>query len=135
MLDRLRIVCDPPKKTAGSACAGLLDEVRLYDHALTADEVRTAMKSAASPQARGPSPNDGASHPGTWVTLSWMAGDSAVSHDVYLGDNFDHVNAGTGDTFRGNQTSTYFFAGLPGVAYPDGLVPGTTYYSVTKINN
>jgi parallel beta-helix repeat protein len=117
-----------PYNQGTEAFAGLLDEVRLYDHALTADEVRTAMNSAASPQAREPSPNDGASHPGTWVNLSWMAGDSAVSHDVYLGDNFDYVNAGTGDTFRGNQTSTYYFAGLPGCPYPDGLVPGATYY-------
>jgi len=33
------------------AFAGLLDEVRLYDRALTADEIRTAMEGAASPQA------------------------------------------------------------------------------------
>ncbi|MFC1634849.1 LamG-like jellyroll fold domain-containing protein [Planctomycetota bacterium] len=110
------------------AFAGLLDEVRLYDHALTADEIRTAMDSDVSLQASWPSPSDGASHPRTWVTLSWMAGDSAVSHDVYFGDHFDHVNAGTGDTFRGNQTSTEYVAGLPGSAYPDGLVPDTTYY-------
>jgi hypothetical protein len=30
--------------------------------------------------------------------------------------------------FRGNQTLTYYVAGFPGFAYPDGLVPGTTYY-------
>jgi hypothetical protein len=117
-----------PYNQGTEAFAGLLDEVRLYDHALSADEVRTAMKSAASPQARGPSPNDGASHPGTWVTLSWMAGDSAASHDVYFGENFDDVNAGTGGTFRGNQTSNHFSLGLPGDLYPDGLVPDTTYY-------
>ncbi|MFC1634848.1 LamG-like jellyroll fold domain-containing protein [Planctomycetota bacterium] len=110
------------------AFAGLLDEVRLYDHALTADEVRTAMDSDVSLQASWPSPSDGASHPRTWVTLSWMAGDSAVSHDVYFGENFDDVNAGTGGTFRGNQTSNHFLVGLPGTPYPDGLVPDTTYY-------
>lgn len=110
------------------AFAGLLDEVRLYDHALTADEIRTAMDSEVSLQASWPSPSDGASHPKTWVTLSWMAGDSAVSHDVYFGDHIDHVNTGTDDTFQGNQTSTEYVAGLPGSAHPDGLVPNTTYY-------
>ena len=110
------------------AFAGLLDEVRLYDHALTADEIRTAMNRAASPQAWGPSPNDGASHPGTWVTLSWVAGGSAVSHDVYFGESFSVVYHGIGGTFRGNQLSNDFTVGLPGHPYPDGLVPGTTYY-------
>jgi hypothetical protein len=47
---------------------------------------------------------------------------------VYFGENFDDVNAGTGGTFRGNQTSNDFLVGLPGSPYSDGLVPDTTYY-------
>ncbi len=117
-----------PVSQNSEAFAGLLDEVRLYDHALSAAEVGTAMNSASSPQAWGPSPKDGASHPETWATLSWIPGDSAVSHDVYLGENFDDVNAGTGGTFQGNQASNHFSVGLPEYPYPDGLVPGTTYY-------
>jgi beta-lactam-binding protein with PASTA domain/uncharacterized protein YozE (UPF0346 family) len=78
--------------------------------------------------AGDPSPADGALHEATWVNLSWSAGNLAVSHDVYLGDNFEDVNAGTGDTFRGNQTTTLYVAGFPAYAYPEGLVPGTTYY-------
>jgi len=59
-----------------------------------------------------------------------MPGDLAVSHDVYLGDNFDDVNDATIESpvFRANQTSTSYVAGFPGYAYPEGLVPGTTYY-------
>ena len=79
-------------------------------------------------KAYSPAPDDGALHTDTWVSLSWLPGDTAVSHDVYLGDNFDDVNNGTASTFRGNQTATYFVAGFPGFPYPDGLVPGTTYY-------
>ena len=75
-----------------------------------------------------PNPADGAVHEDTWVTLSWQAGPNAASFDVYLGDDFDSVNEGTGETFRGNQGSTYYVAGFPGFAYPEGLVPGTTYY-------
>jgi len=88
-----------------------------------------------NPYPRGPDPADGALHEDTWVTLSWYAGDLAVSHDVYFGDNFDDVDAGAGDTFRGNRGETFFVAGFPGFPYPDGLVPGTTYYwRVVEVN-
>jgi hypothetical protein len=79
-------------------------------------------------KAYNPVPADRAEHTETWVSLSWSPGDFAVSHDVYLGDNFDDVNEGSGDTFRGNQASPYFVIGFPGYPYPDGLAPGTTYY-------
>jgi len=78
--------------------------------------------------ASNPSPANGAIIRDTWVSLNWSPGGFAASHDVYLGDNFDHVNAGTGGTFRGNQPSNDFLVGLPGCPYPDGLVPDTTYY-------
>jgi len=46
------------------------------------------------------------------------------------------VNDGTGDTFRVNQTNTFYAAGLTGYAYPDGLVPGTTYYwRIDEVND
>ena len=107
---------------------GMIDDVRIYMRGLTQAEILLAMAGEGLPQAFSPSPADGAQHPDTWVTLSWKPGDFAVSHDVYLGDNFDDVNNGTGGTFRGNQASAYYVAGFPGFAYPDGLVPGTTYY-------
>jgi len=47
---------------------------------------------------------------------------------VYFGESFADVEAGTGDTFLGNQTETFVVVGFPGFAIPDGLVPGTTYY-------
>jgi len=76
----------------------------------------------------GPKPADGAIHPDTWLSLEWGPGAYAASHDVYLGENFDNVNDGTAEAFRGNQPSAYFVVGFPGFPYPDGLVPGTTYY-------
>jgi len=75
-----------------------------------------------------PEPADGVMVRDTWVSLGWTPGDFAASHDVYLGENFDDVDAGSGDTFQGNQSETYFNIGFPGYPYPDGLVPGTTYY-------
>jgi len=88
--------------------------------------------------ATRPNPADGSLHEQTWVTLGWSPGLSAVSHNVYLGDNFDDVNDddGTGATFRGNQALTTFIAGFAEYAYPDGLVPGMTYYwRIDEVND
>jgi len=109
---------------------GLIDDLMIFNTALSQEEIQDIMQSSGGsyPYASAPNPVDGGLHADTWVTLSWTAGDFAVSHDVYLGDNFDDVNDGTADTFRGNQGDTYYIAGFPGFAYPEGLVPGTTYY-------
>jgi hypothetical protein len=87
-----------------------------------------SLASAGWPGVSKPNPPDGAVLDDTWVNLSWQAGAKAASFDVYLGENFDDVKNGAGGTFRGNQTSAYFVVGFPGFPYPDGLVPGTTYY-------
>ncbi|MFC1635915.1 sugar-binding protein, partial [Planctomycetota bacterium] len=82
----------------------------------------------ASNKAANPNPPDGAIHTDTWATLSWLAAPGAVSHDVYFGESFADVEAGTGDTFQVNQATTYYVVGFPGFPYPDGLVQGTRYY-------
>jgi hypothetical protein len=120
------------------AFAGLLDEARLYNRALSTAEIQTAMKAAAYPFAANPNPKDGSLYSDTWITLSWRQGDLAVSHDVYLGENLEDVNDATHDSdfYRGDVTTTFFVAGFPGYPYPDGLVPGTTYYwRIDEVNN
>ena len=107
---------------------GSIDEVRIYDQALTEGEILTIMAGEPRSSAFHPNPPDGAIQEDFWVTLSWLPGYFAASHDVYLGDNFDDVNEGTADTFRGNQTDEFTIVGIAGFPYPDGLVPGTTYY-------
>jgi hypothetical protein len=117
-------------QATGRLLHGLMDEVRIYSRALTEDEIKEVMAGAGAeyPQASNPYPANGSIYPNTWASMSWRAGDFAVSHDVYFGENFDDVNDGTGDTFQGNQSSVYFAVGFPGYPYPDGLVNGTTYY-------
>ncbi|MHC4560913.1 MAG: PA14 domain-containing protein, partial [Planctomycetota bacterium] len=78
--------------------------------------------------AREPNPADGSIHPDTWASLTWTAGFTAASHDVYFSDNLADVQAGAADAFLGNQVLTDFVVGFPGFLFPDGLVPGTTYY-------
>ncbi len=117
---------------------GMLDDIRIFNQALPEGQIQAIMLGggASYPLASRPTPADGGMHFDTWVNLSWNPGDSAVSHDVYLGDNFDDVNAGAEGTFISNQTATFLVAGFPGFAYPDGLIPGTTYYwRIDEVND
>jgi len=75
-----------------------------------------------------PVPADGAVIEETWANIAWTPGNAAASFDVYFGDNLDDVEDGTGEAFRGNQTTSNFIVGFAGFPYPEGLVPGTTYY-------
>ena len=108
-------------------------EVLVYNTALTEDQIqginewlqaniRVERKTAFSPE-----PEDGAMINQTWSLLNWEPGATAVSHDVYIGDNFDDVDSGAEGTFQGNQATTLVTVGFPGFAFPDGLLPGTTY--------
>jgi len=117
---------------------GRLDDFRIYDRVLTSKQIEDLFNgiSPVFTKALDPEPEDGAYHPNTWVNLSWKPGDFAVSHDVYLGENFDDVNIGAEGTFQGNQTATFIIAGFPGFPFPDGLVPGKTYYwRIDEIND
>jgi len=121
----------------GSYFAGAVDEVWIINQALTQVEL-TQWGGKPWPYASSPDPKNGAMHEDTWVTLSWRAGPFAVSHDVYMGENFDDVNdaAPDSDVFRGNQAEDFLVAGFPGNPYPEGLVPGTTYYwRIDEVND
>jgi len=101
--------------------------------------IDNVMIGVVSPEkAKDPIPEDGGFHEDTWITLSWTPGKFAVSHDVYLGEDFDVVNEATRDSeeYRGNQMADFYIAGFPGYAYPEGLVPGTTYYwRIDEVND
>jgi hypothetical protein len=102
-----------------------VDEVRILD-----------APGGVTANASNPSPADGAYHEDTWVNLSWTPGPFAVTHDVYVGEDFDAVTEGAEGTFLGNQTATFLVLGFPGFPYPDGLIPGTTYYwRIEEVND
>jgi hypothetical protein len=96
------------------AFLGSLDEVRIYDRVLTADEVKAM---AAHPKAFGPSPANGAQDVGTPL-FTWKPREAALWHDVYLGKD-------------PNLTSADLVAPRSMVAmywHVPGLTPGVTYY-------
>ena len=121
-LDQVRIGA---KLSESKYFPGLVDDVRIYDKPLIATEVKSL---TAGHKAYDPTPPDGSLYTDRWVSLGWFPGDTAASHDVYFGTDFDDVSNGTGLTFQGNQTTLHFIVGFPGNPLPDGLVPGTTYY-------
>ncbi len=78
--------------------------------------------------AFNPDPSDGQMHENTWANLSWGPGDLAVSHDLYIGTDFDDVNNGAEGTFAVNTVATLQIIGFAGSPVPEGLQAGTTYY-------
>ena len=147
LLDESRVFMIGARSDAGSAGGffnGNIDEVGYFNVVLELEDIEAIMNNGLAaitggqPLAQRPEPRDGALHEDTWVSLGWRPGDFAVSHDVYMGEDFDNVNDATNDseTFRGNQVQTFYVAGFPGFAYPDGLVPGTTYYwRIDEVND
>ena len=114
---------------------GSLDEVRIYDYALTEAEIQAVMQGGEGfPYALGPTPADGAMHQDMGVSLSWRPGDFAVSHDVYFGDKFDDVN----EAGRTNPQNVLVSQNQEDTTYsPPGLLEfGKCYYwRVDEVND
>ena len=96
----------------GSPVAGDIDDVRIYSRALTQEETVLVMRSDPL-LAWAPSPSNGSTPDVDNATpLTWSAGDSASSHEVYFGIEEDAVkNADTSDTtgiYRGSQSGTSY---------------------------
>jgi len=115
---------------------GAIDDLRIYDTALSAGEVLGIMQGKPWPFALGPDPEDGAMLAATWANIKWRPGQLTVSHNVYFGDSYEQVDAGAEGTFIGNQIAANLIVGFVGFPFPDGLVPGTTYYwRIDEVND
>ncbi|UCC97845.1 MAG: discoidin domain-containing protein [Phycisphaerales bacterium] len=112
----------------GNPLDGDLDDLRIYDHALTQAEIRQAMKGLPPGVATDPSPGDEATDVPREVVLSWKPGEFAPAvngHRVYFGESFNDVNDGIGGTTV--STTSY--------ALPERLDLETTYYwRVDEVN-
>ena len=91
---------------------GIVDDVRIYDRALTQEEIIQVMR--GDPLiAWDPKPTNGSKPYVREATpLSWSAGDNASQHDVYFGIDRDAVgDADASDTtgiYRGRQGVTIY---------------------------
>jgi len=111
--------------SAGSRWPGVIDDVRLYNRALSAEEIQTAMLGIPPELATEPIPADKLTYVSRDAALAWTPGEFAATHDVYLGTAFDDVNDADRATPLGvlvseNQTATTFD--------PDRFAFGQTYY-------
>jgi len=98
---------------------GMIDDVRLYDRALTPEQVQ-GIFSGNPPifgKAEVPDPPDGAEGVLTPL-LQWTPGETAVFHDVYFGTSPELTEA---DRVSTQQTFTIYY-------HTPGLEPGVTYY-------
>jgi len=114
---------------------GILDDIRIYTKALSAEEIAQVMQGPPAPLAAGPTPADGSTLEQSWTNLGWQPGTWAVSHDVYFGTSYDDVEQGAEGTFVGNTTTNFQVVGFAGFPAPGGLEPGVTYYwRVDEVN-
>jgi hypothetical protein len=112
----------------GAHLAGTVDDARIYDRALNAEEIRKVMMGIPPGAAFDPSPSDDATDVPRDATFSWMPGEYASleeGHKFYLSDNFSDVNDGIGGT---TQSAT-FYTPIQRLEF------GTTYYwRVDEVN-
>jgi hypothetical protein len=110
---------------AGSGITGDLSEVRIYDKALTQEEVLEAMRGDPR-MAWDLQPTSGRIlQVGTVTRVTWRPGDGASQHDVYFGTDVDAVRtadaADTTGVYRGRQSGA---TNTPA----EGLAWGQTYH-------
>ncbi len=93
-------------EAAGRHWDGIIDDVRIYDRALSQAEIEALMP----PQLKAtvPNPADKAVLNTALVTLSWTAGETAVKHHLYIGESFEDVESGTGGTDQGLLDGTTY---------------------------
>jgi len=98
---------------------GMIDEVRLYDVALTAGEITGLFQGTPPswPKAKAPDPATGTVGV-SMALLQWTAGDGALLHDVYLGTSPDLTEA---DRVVTRSPQLFYY-------HQSGLESGVTYY-------
>ena len=123
--------------TSGAPSAffyGVLDEVALFNVALTEEQIQEVMKGLASKKATAPIPDDGATDVPRDVTLGWTAPEAAATHNVYFGASAEDVNAADTDAPLGvlvseDQTETTYTPETP-------LAYGQTYFwRIDEVND
>ncbi|MCK4292398.1 MAG: hypothetical protein KAY65_04325, partial [Planctomycetes bacterium] len=131
----------------GNWLSGQIDDVRLYDKALSGAEIAVL---AVANIATIPVPDDGATLPpqtsgeNLFLLLQFTAGKDAVTHTAYFSDNYEDVNGRDAGVSLGRppypgEFPTGYYVGLddPNVAAfaRASLVVGETYYWAVDEND
>ena len=101
---------------AGRSFNGLIDDVRIYDHALSADEILGSMSELTKDIASEPIPDDEALDIPRDVILRWTSGEYSDTHNVFFGTILEDVNQASttdplGVTISPNQSDNTFDPG------------------------
>jgi hypothetical protein len=104
---------------------GIIDDVRIFNRALTPEEINLLMVDTSVTAVTDPSPADGAQNVTRNVALSWVPVEVAAQHDIYFGIDANAVSiADSTDTtgiYRGRQIASSF-------SPAETLEFGETYY-------
>jgi len=112
---------------------GLIDDVRLYNRALSQTEIQQIILNIPPGLSSNPYPEDKATDVPRDVILGWKPGEYSDKHDVYFGTVFDDVN----DASRTDPLGALVSQDQePNTYDPDGLLDfGQTYYwRVDEVN-
>lgn len=96
---------------------GLIDDVRIYDYALSARQIRAMYGSG---KATLPKPADGTGNLPNNISLGWKNDENTDYAELYFGTDYYEVLNGSKDLFKGKQNTTTY--------NPGKLKSGTTYY-------
>jgi hypothetical protein len=108
------------QQATGRMLHGLLDDVRIYDRALSEQQILDLILTGAGPtwnKAEKPNPADGMIGV-NMPLLQWTKSDAALFHNVYLGSSPDLTEA----DLKGSRQPMTMYYHIP------GFEPGATYY-------
>ncbi len=116
-----------PNAPGAGEFTGVMDDVRVYNHVLSDDELQEVMlgKGPQSKIASAPRPEDEEADAPRDVTLGWTPGIYGQKHDVYFGPVFEDVN----NADRSNPLDVLVEQGQDANTYDPGILDyGQTYY-------
>jgi len=114
-------------RSTGNYFAGTVDDVRVYNHVLSASEIQ----SLAPGEATLTSPDDGAILDAASVLLTWIAGEYASDvngHEVFLSNNYEDVDIAAAAASLGLTSNEFYYMPV--------LDTGRVYYwRVSEVND
>ena len=111
---------------------GAIDDVMIFNSALSAQEIWGIFRTGMSNKAFAPHPADAATNVDPNVVLSWTPGKDVVWHDVYFGTSYEDVNDANTTVTLGVYKSRQDVNNYD----PNDLQLGQTYYwRIDEVND